>query len=156
MSRKLPTTEELIGRPVIRHHLDSEWMSKMSSKEFKQWVETEKSTYGICRYPEHEHDAKLQQQIEFKEMEYKMRKEQLLKPIGGVLTQDTVLTPSTRDALIAITGTTKTNKNGRVYDPKIFDLKGIKKSGRLNGVFDHPDTVRWDKYEKHVKKHGIY
>ncbi len=184
MSKKAPTMEELVQRPVVRQLIDSEWMSKMSSKEFRQWEENERMTFLICKYPKYEHDAKLQQQIEFKEMEYKLRKEQVLerkeksKAVDKSLNEhtqeileildngitkykgnniclggDLVNTPGVAEAVL--TASTKTNKNGRIYNPKSFDLKDHYNAGRLDGTFNHPDVIIWDKYEKHVKKYGI-
>jgi len=78
MSKNQPTTEELVWRDVVRQHMDSEWMSKMSSSEYREWEDAERMTFLICKYPEHEHDARLKKQIEFKEMEYELTKERIL------------------------------------------------------------------------------
>ena len=174
--------EELVKRPVVRKHIDSEWMSKMSAKEYRAWEEAERQTMTICKYPNHEHDAKLQEQIMFKEMEYKLRKEQIEKErkiirdgadglivskinglpkhegrdvcLGGdLVTYEMAGSPSVSGAVL--TASTKTNKNGRIYNPKLFDLKDQYNTEWKSGTFNHPDVVRWDKYEKHVKKYGI-
>lgn len=167
--------EELVLRPVVRKHIDSEWMSKMSAKEFRAWEEAERMTMIICKYPTYEHDARHLQAIEFKEMEYKLRKEQIEehqkknKKLDESITNklkmvyDLVGVPGNPDAVI-----NEPNKNGRIYRKNKYTPIGYEKAEKeyydglaegkadwMLGELNHPNVVRWDKYEKHVKKHGI-
>ena len=163
MSKRVLTTDELIRRAVVRQDVESEWMSKMSSNEFRQWEETERMTMTICKHPEHEHDTRLQQQIKFKEDEYRLRKEQMLEWTTSPPTKnglkhnpkntclaggDIVSSPGCRDAVLTAS---TCNTGQRIVENVVLQEYGkVNKNGRIYS----PD-IKWDKYENHVKKHGI-
>jgi len=179
MSKRPPTMEELVLRPVVRKYVDSEWMSKMSAKEYFVWEEGERMTYLMCRYPKHEHDARLQQQIEFKEMEYKLRKEQIESEEkiirdgadGLIVSSDNGLhkhnskntclgselvsynmvdNPSVSGAVL--TASTRNDGQIKVENVVLQEFGKVNKNGRIYDPKAFDNIVRWDKYEKLTKR----
>ncbi len=140
MSKIAPTMEELVRRPVVRQLIDSEWMSKMSAREFRAWEDGEIMTMIICKHPKHEHHDRLQQQIEFKEMQYKLRKEQILEHKKKHEDVDKSLNEHTQEILeILDNGITKHRGKDICLGGELNDLVGI--PGVSGAVF------RADKYE---------
>ena len=127
--------EELVDMPVVRKYIEPEWLSKLSSREFKTW---EKASRELLRRSESEEkiDELIWEEIERREKLYQLYKErQGLEARTKTLlaekrsferrykedmlyknhTYDLVSIPSFKDAVM--------ENNGRIY-PKDFSLGG--------------------------------
>ena len=174
--RELFSMLKLVKGAIIRQHVDLEWLQKVSAKDFKKWQKANRYYYELAGHSETEVQELLAKDIEKNEKLYKLFLLQELEKlnISGVLSADNGLpkhegkdiclggelvsfdmagSPSVSGAIL--TGTTKPNKNGRIYSADLFDLKDRYDAEWEHGKLDHSNVVRWNRYEKHVKRYGI-
>lgn len=102
LSRTYYNVAELVLRPVVRKYLESEWMSKMTSKEFGAWQHAKLEIMQMLGTPRHNWEQELQKQIQSQELQYSLHKAKYKQ----ICTQDIVTAPGCRNAVL--TGKTAT------------------------------------------------
>ena len=139
--------EELLDAPVRRKHLHIEWLTKLTSKEFKHWSKLVCDVFRYSNDDETEVQRLLWEEIERKEKGYQLTREKLRleKKLSG---HKTILARFERDY-----------KNDMLYNLKTYDIvptPGYQKAvAASNGITKYNgkeirlggDLIRRDKYE---------
>jgi len=154
--------EELLDMPVVRKHVELEWLSKITASQFKAWVKSLRDVLELTEDDVEKHDVLIQEEIDRREQVFQLHKEKrrLEKERDVIIAEkktfereykrqmlykphtfDLVATPATRNAFW--TG------NGRIHPKDKYDNLSKKIMNDMTG------TTRYDKFEKHVKKYGI-
>lgn len=177
MSKRTPTMRELVNRAVVRKHIDIEWLSKLSCKEFRRWELNERMTLTMCKHPKYMHDELIEKQIEARELEYELTARRLSgsfshpgkKDLNYYIDEVQRVVDGDNGVVIASNG--NVNLGGELthdivsspgyrdalitantYQTTYGKVRGINTSHDMNNRHYPDNIMRWDKYEKLSKR----